>query len=126
MLAEKGTEPVSPDLPPVVANGLFTLGAAALTGLIGMITGKHKGRIEGEEKVHADYINAIQGAASHVIEELRDLVSRSEAREAECVTELGAVKDKQAAYEAQQSALRAQIEALMSGPVATYNGGGAR
>lgn len=115
-------------LPPIVINGLFTIGAAAVSGAFSWLGGKHegkrKGRIEGEEKVHADYINAIQGAASHVIEELRDLVSRSEAREAECVTELASVKAKQAAFDAQQAALRSQIEALMSGPVASYGQGG--
>lgn len=111
------------DFNPIIANGLFTLGAAAVSGLLGMVTGKRKGRIEGEEKVHADYINAIQGAASDVIQELRELVSRSEAREAECVTELAAVKAKQAAFDAQQAALRAQIESLMSGPIASYSPG---
>lgn len=87
------------EIPPFIVSGLFSLGAAGVTGIFtwlgGEHTGKGKGRIEGEAK----FINAVKDAAAIVIEGLKE-------QHEECRSELASVK--------------AQIAELMAASVPGY------
>ena len=98
------------DISPLITQGLFGLGGAVVTGIFGLFSGEHfgkkKGRIEGEEKVHADFVHALESAASTIISELKVQIEKSQAHEAECVEKLATVE--------------AQIARLMSLGVPPY------
>lgn len=88
------------EIPPNIVNGLFTLGAAGVSGILTWFGGKRsgvtKGRIEGETR----FIEAVKEAASLVITGL------SEQHE-ECKAELAAVKG--------------QIAEIMAGKIPVYH-----
>lgn len=92
-------EPLPP-IPPVVVNGMFTMGAAAVSGLVswwgGDRGGNKRGRIEGETR----FINAVHDAAALVIDGLSQ-------QHEECKAQLALVNQ--------------QIDDIMNGRVPIYH-----
>lgn len=93
------------EIPPIITNGLFTIGAAMISGMLAWRNGDKSG----QEKVHANYVAAIQSASADVIAELRTVITEAKAHEAECIGKLNAVE--------------AQISELMRDPVKIYRPG---
>lgn len=71
------------DLPPIVINGLFTLGAAGVTGLLSWFGGDKSGK----NKVRADFISEIERASTVVLTRVERQLEKAEAREAACVAQ---------------------------------------
>lgn len=93
-------------IPPVaIANGVFSIAAAVVTGILSWRGGEKTGK----EKVYADYVEAIERAAKTVIDRMDKQLKRSEEHEAACVEELNTVK--------------AQIAELMSLGIPPYRPG---
>lgn len=99
-------------IPAIVTQGFLAALPALVTGVLGWRGGEKLGK----EKVHADYINAIQGAASSVISELRTEISNSRLHEEECVKALSGVR-------ADAEEMKAKIDEWMRGPTAIYRPG---
>lgn len=88
------------NLPPAAVNGMFTVGAAAVSGIFswwgGDRGGSKRGRIEGETR----FINAVHDAAALVIDGLSQ-------QHEECKAKLAEVQ--------------AQVDSIMAGNVPFYH-----
>ena len=92
------------NLPPSLQSGLFTLGAAAVTGVFSWLTGTGHGRIKGR----AEFINAVEKAAELVITRLEGEIAKISRLHAEC--------------EESKAVLAARVDFLMKeGPIAVYH-----
>lgn len=91
------------DIPPLIVSGLFSLGAATVTGLLGWFGGDRSG----VEKGRVQFINAVREAAELVIGELKESMQRVTDHADQCEAELAEV--------------RQHIDDIMSGRVPLYH-----
>lgn len=98
------------NISPAVENGIFTMGAAAVTGILGLLSGDHSGK----QKGRAEFINAVERAAELVITRLETQVIRQE-------TQMARLETMHEECERTKAQLAAQVEELMTGPVAAYH-----
>lgn len=75
------------EIPPLIVSGLFSLGAATVTGILGLFTGERAGKTAGRIEGEAKFINAVKDAAAIVIEGLKE-------QHEECRAELAKVKEQ--------------------------------
>ena len=91
-------------IPPVMQTGLFTIGAAAVTGIFSWLGGNDRGKMKGRQ----EFINAVERAAELVITRLESEIERMSNMHREC--------------EESKTLLSAQIDMLMKdGTVAHYH-----
>lgn len=89
---------------PSIESGLFSLGAATVTGILTWLGGSKEGKAKGR----AEFINAVERAAELVITRLEDQIERVSKMHREC--------------EESKSLLAAQVEFLMKeGPLPIYH-----
>lgn len=97
------------DIPPLIVNGLFTLGAAGVSGILSWWGGDRSGK----SKVRADFVTEIERASTVVIKRLENLLQGAEVREALCMAQHQECVDTLAE-------MKAQIGELMAGAVPGY------
>lgn len=98
------------ELPPLIVSGMFTIGAAAVSGILTWFGGEKSGKTKGR----AEFIDAVERAAALVITRLEGLLEAAEAKHADCVSQHQDCVDLNAA-------MKAQIAELMAGPIPAYH-----
>lgn len=97
------------EIPPLIVNGLFTLGAASVTGILSWFSGDKSGK----DKIRADFVSEIERASTVVLTRVERQLEKAEAREAECLSQhqecVGTL-----------AAMKAQIAELMANAVPGY------
>ena len=93
-------------IPPIVTTGLFSLGAAAVTGLFSWLGGERSGKDR--------FINAIKEAAQLAIEILEDRMGELRTMHQECL-------DRHGECENNVALLQQQIDDLLIGRVPVYH-----
>lgn len=92
------------NLTPSLESGLFTIGAAAVTGIFTWFGGDQRGKSKGR----AEFINAVEKAAELVITRLEAEIERLQEMHQEC--------------EEHKTVLSARVDFLMKeGPIAVYH-----
>lgn len=92
------------NLSPTAESGLFTIGAAAVTGILGALGGDRAGKVKGR----AEFVNAVEKAAELVITRLETEIEKVSKMHKEC--------------EEHKTILSAQVDMLMKdGTIATYH-----
>lgn len=98
------------EIPTYLANGLFTLGAAGVSGVLSWFGGDKSGK----SKVRADFVSEIERASTVVLTRVERQLEKAEAREAECLSQhqecVGTL-----------NTMKAQIAELMSLGVPSYH-----
>lgn len=97
------------DLPPIVVSGLFSLGAAGVSGVLTWFGGERSGKTKGRK----EFINAVESAAALVITRLETLLDGAEARERLCLAQHQECTDTLAG-------MKLQITELMDSSVPGY------
>lgn len=98
------------EIPGYLVNGLFTLGAAGVSGILSWFGGDKSGK----SKVRADFVSEIERASTVVLTRVERQLEKAEAREAECLSQhqecVGAL-----------STMQAQIAEMMAVGVPAYH-----